>query len=33
VGFEDVSQLPFNTGAGLKYADVIAEKLGFTANA
>jgi hypothetical protein len=33
VGFEEVSQLLFNTGAGLKYIDVIAEKLGLTENA
>jgi hypothetical protein len=33
VGFEDASQLLFNTGAGLKYIDVITEKLDLTANA
>jgi hypothetical protein len=33
VGFDDVSQLLFNTGAGFKYVDVIAEMLGLTANA
>jgi hypothetical protein len=33
VVFEDVSQLLFKTGAGLKYVDVFAVKLGLTANA